>query len=187
MTAGPGQSAQLLLEVVPLLDRLAIPHAIVGALAASYFGVVRGSLDADAIISVSGPTTRIDQLVLSLKKLGLSVSLRMGDPSDPLIGVISLEDSHHNRVDLILGIRGMDPAAFSRVVETSLLGSTIRIIGIEDFIAMKLFAGGPIDLNDVRGVLEISRSMIKMDLLRQLAIHFGPQTRASLETLLTEK
>ena len=49
---GPGQSALLLLDVIGVLNALRVPYAIVGAMAASFYGVVRASLDADAVVSL---------------------------------------------------------------------------------------------------------------------------------------
>ena len=49
---GPGQSSLLLLKVIKLLNKRRVPYAIVGAFAASFYGVVRASLDADAVISL---------------------------------------------------------------------------------------------------------------------------------------
>jgi hypothetical protein len=40
-------------------------------------------------------------------------------------------------------VRGLAPAAFSRVVEVPFQGERLSVIGREDFIAMKLFAHGP--------------------------------------------
>ena len=65
---GPGESSLLLLKVIKLLDKLRIPYAVVGAFAASYYGLVRASLDADAIISVTGHEEKLVQLSASLKK-----------------------------------------------------------------------------------------------------------------------
>lgn len=42
------------------------------------------------------------------------------------------------------------------------------MIGIDDFIAMKIFAGGPLDIADVRGVLNVSRELVHMDLVKRL-------------------
>lgn len=48
-----GQSALLLLNVIQVLNKLQVPYAIIGAFAASYYGVVRASLDADGKIMTS--------------------------------------------------------------------------------------------------------------------------------------
>ncbi|PIW59549.1 MAG: hypothetical protein COW13_04495, partial [Candidatus Omnitrophica bacterium CG12_big_fil_rev_8_21_14_0_65_50_5] len=48
--SGPGQSPLLLLSIIPSFNKVKIPYAVVGAFAASFYGVVRASLDADAVI-----------------------------------------------------------------------------------------------------------------------------------------
>lgn len=185
-TDAPGQSPQLFLQVVRVLDQNRVPYAAIGALAAAFFGVVRASLDADAVISLGQSRTTLDELLAALRSDGLSATVREGDESDPLVGVIAVEDAHHNRVDIILGIRGMDPAAFSRTLPAPLLGSSIRMIGIDDFIAMKIFAGGPRDIEDVRGVLKVSRELVNRDLVQRLSARYGSREHTLLESLLAE-
>ena len=51
-TTGPGQSALLLLDAVSVLTSDGIDYAVIGALAASVHGVVRASVDADAVLSI---------------------------------------------------------------------------------------------------------------------------------------
>jgi hypothetical protein len=80
----------------------------------------------------------------------------------------------------------MDPAAFSRTVPAPLLGSPIRMIGVEDFIAMKLFAGAPRDVEDVRGVLTVCRELIDTDLAKRLTARYGQRELTLLESLLAE-
>ena len=48
----------------------------------------------------------------------------------------------------------MDAGAYSRTIEIPFHGEPLRIIGVEDFIAMKLFAHGPQDLADARSALD---------------------------------
>ena len=45
---GPGESTILLLKIIKLLNKLNFPYAVIGAFAASFYGHVRASLDADA-------------------------------------------------------------------------------------------------------------------------------------------
>ncbi len=49
-TTGPGQPGHLLLDLVDILDELAIPYALIGAFAVSFHGVPRYTADADAMI-----------------------------------------------------------------------------------------------------------------------------------------
>ena len=143
----PGQSALLLLDVIDLLDKRDIPYAIVGAFAASFYGVVRASLDADAVISIR-TLEEGDRLCRDFTGQGWSVEHRRGDPDDPITAVINIQDAFHNRVDLLIGIRGMRKEVFDRVEQAKFMGSAIKIAGLEDFITMKIFAGSPRDIQN---------------------------------------
>jgi hypothetical protein len=112
---GPGQSLLLLLDVVAHLEKQGIAYAVVGALAASVYGTVRATTDADALVSVS--RKKIAALEKSLRKAGLEADLRFGASDDPIPSMLAISDRF--------------------------AGTMLRIIGREDFIAMKCFAGGP--------------------------------------------
>jgi hypothetical protein len=49
-TDAPGQSALLMLDVADVLVRQGVSYAVIGAMAAAVHGVVRASLDADALV-----------------------------------------------------------------------------------------------------------------------------------------
>lgn len=181
-----GQSALLLLDVIRVLDRRRIPYAVIGAFAASFYGVVRASLDADAVISLRPGQMDVKALLEGLLKAGLKGSYRKGDLGDPVGAVIHIEDDFKNRVDLLMDIRGVTEDAFSRTVEARFMKARIRLVGIEDFIAMKIFAGSPKDLNDVAGVLRVSYDRIRTALLRKLVQRYGKSASDKLEALLKE-
>jgi len=185
-TKGPGQSVLLLLDVIHILDKLHIPYAVVGAFAASFHGVVRASVDADALISLQPGPANVKVLVSGLIKAGLKGAYRKGDSDDPIGAVINIEDHFKNRVDLLMNIRGVREDAFSRTIEAEFMNARIRLIGIEDFIAMKIFAGSPKDLEDVAGALKISYGRIRMPLLRELVQRYGKNALDKLESLLKE-
>ena len=184
--AGPGQSAQLLAEVALLLDSLEIPYAVIGGLAASFHGIVRSSLDADAIISARDEG-QLDELIRGLQRKQLHVSHRKGDFDDPIDSVVVVTDEHFNKVDLLTGIRGLSPDFASRTVEASLFGQALLIVGLEDFIAMKVFAGAPRDIHDARAALQVSSENVDMALLLQLARQYGQEAGHALEGLLEEE
>lgn len=179
---GPGESAKLLLDVVDVLAARSIDYAVIGALAASLHGVGRASLDADLVVSASVMEgTRIDE---ALKRAGLTTELRRGDLEDAIPGLVRVSDSFGNQVDVLLGIRGLDPKAFSRTVEIPLEGTRLRFIGREDFIAMKVAAGGPIDLVDAENAIAADPKSLDAELVRNLALGFGGTASASLERML---
>lgn len=182
-TRGPGQSALLLLDVAAVLGDEEIAYAVVGAMAASVHGSIRATTDADALVSVSVP--KLTRLERAFKKAGFTTELRHGDADDPIAALLAVADKHSNRVDLLAGLRGLDNEAFSRSITVRFLGSSIRVIGREDFIAMKCFAGGPQDVADARNALRAANEPINLDLLRRLTRRFGRPAADVLEQVLT--
>lgn len=69
------------------------------------------------------------------------------------VGLVRVCDAFGNQVDVLLGIRGLDPKAFSRTIEVPLEGTRLRFVGREDFIAMKVAAGSPIELLDAENAI----------------------------------
>jgi hypothetical protein len=181
-TRQAGQSALLLLDVLDVIDRERIPYAVIGAMAAAFHGVPRASFDADLVISLAAGQS--ESLAETFKKEHFQVTSRKGTWDDPIPGLIELRDGFQNRVDVLTGLRGFDSEAFGRVVSTPLEDSTIRIVGLEDFIAMKTFAGSPKDLEDARGALAVSGTAVDLKLLEELVRRFGSDAVKNLKTLL---
>lgn len=180
--AGPGQSVLLLLDVAAILATEEIEYAVVGAMAASVHGSIRATTDADALVSVSA--SQLTRLQKALKKAGFRTELRHGDADDPIPALLAVTDKHGNRVDLLAGLRGLDLDAYTRSITVPLLGSSLRVIGREDFIAMKCFAGGPQDIADARIALRAADKPIDIDLLRRLTRRFGRPAADVLEQVL---
>jgi hypothetical protein len=181
-TQRPGESALLLLDVVEMLAAAGVPYAVVGAMAAAVHGAVRASLDADAIISL--PAHRLGELLPACRAAGLDVEIRHGDAEDPIAAVLAVGDAFGNRVDLLSGLRGLDRGAFTRACEVAFQGATLRVIGREDFIAMKAFAGSAQDLADAEAVLAANPGSVDSKLLEQLAVGFGAEAAAAVGALL---
>ncbi|MGH8223498.1 MAG: hypothetical protein ACREQZ_11050 [Woeseiaceae bacterium] len=179
---GPGQSVLLMLEVAALLEKKGIAYGVIGALAASVYGTVRATADADALVSVS--RSKLVDFEKSLRKSGLKTELRRGDPEDPIPALLAISDRHGNRVDLLVGLRGIDADAFNRTVTLTLTGKPLRIMGREDFIAMKCFAGGLQDLVDAQEAISSANPPVDLDLVRRLARRFGRPAADALERLL---
>ena len=77
-------------------------------------------------------------------------------------------------IDLLVG----------QTVLVAFQGSTVKFIGREDFIAMKVFAGGPMDLVDATRAVTAAGASLDLELVRRLAKCFGKDASASLERLL---
>jgi hypothetical protein len=169
-----------LLDAIDLLSRSNVSYAVVGAMAASVHGVVRASTDADAILALH--SDELAALERRFREDGFTTELRYGDAADPIGAVLAVTDEHGNRVDFIVGIRGLDAGAFARAVEIPFRGERLRIIGLEDFVA--LFAHGPQAVVDAHCALEAAGDAVDVELLRNLAARFGPETSEALEAAL---
>jgi hypothetical protein len=181
-TTRVGQSALLFLDAVEILKREKIDYLVIGAFALSAHAIVRASSDVDALLGVSD--SRLAKLAKKFGTLGFITTLRRGEADDPILGMIVLSDSYGNQVDLLGGLRGLDPKIFSRAVEVPFLGENLRIVGREDFIAMKCFAGGPQDVADARSVYHGASSPLDLDLLRAVTRRFGRDAADKLEEVI---
>ena len=143
-------------------------------------------MDADAIISFPNDKENSRTLLSELVKTGFEAALTRGDIHDPVAGVINIKDNYSNRVDLLTGIRGMKADAFSRTIDVPFSGGKIRIIGLEDFIAMKIFAASPKDIEDAKNALEVSADRINPVLLKELVSSYGKGALKTFRKLLKE-
>ena len=178
----PGQSALLLLDVLEVLAKDHAGYAVVGAMAAAVHGAVRASLDADAVAFIT--VGRAHDLQKKLEAAGFNAVLRLGDDDDPIPALLMVEDKHGNRVDLLIGLRGLDPAALDRLIDVPFQGAILKVLGREDFIATKLFAGGPQDLADAEAAMTVDKAALDMPLLRRLTELFGSAAKRNLDGVL---
>ncbi len=78
----------------------------------------------------------------------------------------------------------MGAKVFSRTTDAEFMGCSVRIIGLEDFIATKIFAGGPVDIRDCLGVLKISGSQVNWILLKKITAGYGKDCLKLLSKIL---
>lgn len=183
-TKRAGQSALLLLDAIEVLRREAIDYAVIGAFALAAHGVVRASTDVDVLLFTT--PQRLTKLRTRFQRAGFDTELRHGEADDPIPAMLILSDRHNNKVELLGGLRGMDPAIFSRTVEVPFMGVSVRIVGREDFIAMKCFAGGPQDILDAQSAYHSAQGPVDLDLLRAVARRFGRDAADQVEQILAK-
>ena len=181
-TQRPGQSALLLLDAIEILQRENLDYAVIGAFALSAHGVIRASTDVDALLSAT--SRHLSRLRTLCDRAGFGTELRRGDADDPIPAILILRDGYQNQVDLLGGLRGLDPAVFSRTVEVPFMGTNLRIVSREDLIAMKCFAGSAQDILDAQSAYRSAQGPIDLDLLRALTRRFGRDAADKLEQIL---
>ena len=177
-----GQSALLLLDVVDILRREKVNYAVIGAFALTVLGVVRATTDVDALLFAA--PGRLAKLEKVYKQAGFDTELRSAEADDPVSGMLILSDDFGNHVELLGGLRNMDPDIFSRALEIEFRQEKLHIVGREDFIAMKCYAGGPQDLLDARSAYEAAPGPIDLDLLRTVTRRFGREAADRLQEVL---
>lgn len=177
-------SPHLLHQIGEILDAAGIHWAAIGALAVAYHGWVRASMDADALVNFKGASLDIDALQSRLKANRWEVDFRKGDPDDPLGYVIRIRDGAGHQVDLIGGIRRLDAGFFERALAAEMQGLRLRMASPEDLLALKIFAGGPLDLDDAKGILQVKADDIDRELLTTLCHRFGRAEERRLLKLL---
>ena len=179
-----GQSALLFLDVAEILQRENVDYAVIGAFALSVHGAIRGTTDVDALLFTT--PQHLGKLRAVFDRAGFATELHSGDPEDPILGMLILSDGNNNHVELLGGLRGMDPAIFSRTVEVQFRGVNLRFVGREDLIAMKCFAGGPQDLIDAQSAYRSAQGPVDLDLVRAVTRRFGPEAADNLEQVLSK-
>jgi hypothetical protein len=181
-TSKGGQSALLLLDVVEILRREKVDYAVIGAFALTVLGVIRATTDVDALLFTT--PDRLAKLEKSFKRAGFGTELRTAEADDPVSGMLVLSDDLRNHVELLGGLRNMDPEIFSRSLQVKFRDQVLRIVGREDFIAVKCFAGGPQDVLDARSAYQAALGPIDVDLLRTVTRRFGRAAADRLEEVL---
>jgi hypothetical protein len=71
--SAPGQSALLMADIAEFLTTQGVRYAVIGAMAAAVHGVVRASLDADAVVALQ--VREAQTLRQSLVEMGLAEAL----------------------------------------------------------------------------------------------------------------
>lgn len=140
-----------LLEVSEHLDRLSIPHAVIGALALSVHGVVRASDDIDILVT---DARALDASTWGAMGPATTVEVRRGDAQDPLAGLVRLTPQHGTRIDVVVGHGGWQTGVLDRSLRTPILGASVPVVVPTDFVLLKLYAGGPQDAWDVDQLLD---------------------------------
>ena len=181
-TSKGGQSALLLLDVVEILRREKVDYAVIGAFALAVLGVVRATTDVDALLFTT--PARLAKLEKVLKRAGFGTELRTAEADDPVSGMLVLSDVFGNHVELLGSLRNMDPEIFSRSLEVEFRDAILRIVGREDFIAMKCFAGSAQDVLDARSAYQAAPGPVDLDLLRTVTRRFGRAAADKLEEVL---
>jgi hypothetical protein len=153
----------LLLRLIAYLESRGVVAALIGGGALAAHGIARATLDFDLLV--------VDRAVLSSQfwdDLGAAhVEVRPGDPDDPLAGVVRVTDSGES-VDNVVGKHTWEAQILARRVYVTVQQQSLPTVDRADLVLLKLFAGGPQDLLDVRLLLAADTGNLRSEVENRL-------------------
>jgi hypothetical protein len=149
---------QALIETLGRLDRaqeqgLVQSYVLVGGFAVSAWGVTRATRDIDLAVALGGS----DPAGLAAH---LRADYRPGDPDDPLRGVFRMEVRVGGQVvpvQLIVLPQKWVELVFRDVETLSVLDCHVPVVNWQALVLLKLYAGGPVDLQDAQDIVAVRR------------------------------
>jgi hypothetical protein len=143
----------LFAEVLQLLERERVPHALIGAAAMAVRGVSRSTADVD-LLSVDAGILRREAWA-AFEKRGLLLRVLKGDSEDPLAGSVRLGEGNEI-VDVVVGRHTWQREIIEAAEHLSLGDLSVPVARPAGLVLLKLHAGGPKDAWDIRALLEVS-------------------------------
>ena len=143
---------ELLIRLGDAFVRHGLPYMVIGGQAVLVHGEPRLTRDIDITVGVG--VDGIDRVLSLVAELGLKPL-----PDDPrafaleTMVVPAVDQGSGIRVDLILSFTPYEAEAIGRAQEVPMGTGSVRVATAEDLVVLKIFAGRPRDLEDVRMIL----------------------------------
>jgi hypothetical protein len=161
----------LLAEVLQLLEREGVPHALIGAAAMAVRGVSRSTADVDLLCVDSRILER--EAWATFEARGLLLRVLKGEPDDPLAGTVRLGGGDEI-VDVVVGRYTWQREIVEAAERLSLGDLSLPVAGPVGLVLLKLHAGGPKDAWDIRALFEVSDDPVAVQAGVESAIHRLP-------------
>jgi predicted nucleotidyltransferase len=143
---------EALARISACLRKHHIPYMIIGGQAVLLYGEPRLTRDIDITLGVSldGLNTVLDAVNdLSLKPLPEDIESFVAKT----MVLPALDEKTGIRVDFIFSFSPYEAGAIARARKVEILGTEIFFASPEDLIIHKIFAGRPLDIEDVKSIL----------------------------------
>jgi hypothetical protein len=128
-------------------------YALIGGFAVSAWGVSRATEDIDLAVALG--TSQPHALAAHL-----SATYEAGDADDPLQAVFHLTIENNGQevpVQLIVLRPKWAEVVFKGIEILSVIGCAVPVVNWQTLVLMKLYAGGPVDLQDARSVMAVRK------------------------------
>lgn len=147
----------LLRRLARALDSAELPYMVVGGQAVLIHAEPRLTQDIDLTLSV-GPE-RADDVLAAIQSAGLKSLAPDRGFIERTFVVPCMDVDTGIRVDVILSNSEFEHRAVSRAMTLDLGGQPVRFATAEDLVVMKVVAGRPRDLEDVRSVVRANPAL----------------------------
>jgi len=164
--------ADVVLRVADVCQELAVPYAIGGAAAVSFWGVPRTTQDADCLVAV--PAVTYQRLADALNARGFQVEQSSGPQAVTVIAL--LEQVRRDKfmtlscrattVELFVPVVPLQQSILERAVAKMFHGHTIKVTTAEDLILLKMAFHRQKDLQDIKGILHVQQGHLDVPYLR---------------------
>jgi hypothetical protein len=155
-------------NLVVLLNRMGISYAVVGALAAGYYGLPRPTKDVDVLVQPD--RKRLKKLVERARKLGFTL---VGHPESIDTKNFMLEAREGYRGDFWVAGGWHAAVTLDRRCERRLFGVKVWMAAPEDLILWKLQVRRPKDLLDIVAVMVRQEGKLDVKHMRSWAEKLG--------------
>ena len=142
----------LLSDVVAVLQRESIAHALIGAAAMAVHGVSRATADVDLLTVDENSLRRA--LWAELEGHGATLRVLKGDFEDPLAGSVRVSIPGDRTVDVVVGRYAWQAEIIESAEVMSLGEVSVKVATPAGLVLLKLYAGGPKDAWDVQSLLQ---------------------------------
>jgi hypothetical protein len=150
-----------LTEICGILETANFEYCLIGGLAVSVHGIPRFTADLDLLVE-----PRILEAAVDVLPTDSIVSIKKPELRDPIGGMIQLK-LNKVQIDLLVARTDLQLRALERSCKAEILERSINIVSVEDLILLKLSAGGPRDLLDIGGILEVSENKLDWEYLQK--------------------
>lgn len=157
---------EALKHINDIFRKFNIQYTLIGAYAVAIWGIARATQDIDFLARI--PQEKMSQIIKIFKLKGFKTEVNIGDAKDPIAGVLKLIYTHNKTeevIDILLGIR-KSPDIFKRTKKIDILGLKIPVISPEDLIITKILAGGPLDIEDTKNIINIMENAIDSNYIK---------------------
>lgn len=165
--------ADVVLRLAGVFERLAVPYAIGGAVATSFWGVPRTTQDADCLVAV--PAVAYQRLADALNATGFVIDRPPGPQGVTVEALLQqVRDDKYmtlacraTSVELFIPVVPLQHSILKRAVDRPFHGHAIRVTTAEDLILLKMAFHRQKDLLDIKGILHIQKGQLDISYVRQ--------------------